>query len=159
MMHFSGIQKTFSYLQKNYGSCDEIFPLLCPVREKDWIDGWQYRMIHSHSGLIEQDCVFATLHRTDLESIWQVTHYDRSNYFIEFLRITPAENVVKIHIQLQPIDEQLTQTHIKYQYTALNEQQNVYIETELEKDFNGNMKYWEQAINYYLKTGLMLKRT
>ena len=158
-MDFVGIQKTLKFTQENTGSINEVFPLLCPVREGDWLDGWEYRMIHSSSGLIERDCVFATPHHGKMETVWHVPQYDTVNYKIEFLIFTPAENVVKINIQLEKINEHLTKTHISYQYTALSEEQNSFIETELEKSFVESMRWWEKSINYYLKTGKMLKRT
>ena len=68
-MEFVGIQKTFEFTRENTGSIDEVFPLLCPVRERDWLDGWEFRMIHSSSGLIEKDCVFATPHHGKLETV------------------------------------------------------------------------------------------
>ncbi len=36
-------------------ACPEVvFPLLSPVREAEWIDGWSCEMIHSESGLAEE---------------------------------------------------------------------------------------------------------
>ena len=155
-MKFKGIQQTHSYTQINNGNIEQVFPLLCPVREKDWLDGWDYKMIHSESGLIEKDCIFTTPNNGKLETIWHVTQYDKLNYKIEFLRLTPAENVVKINIQLEKINKQQTKAMIEYQYTALNEEQNKFIETELKQSFTDSMKWWEKAINHYLETGKML---
>jgi hypothetical protein len=31
---------TRSYKQRLVASVSKVFPLLCPVREADWIDGW-----------------------------------------------------------------------------------------------------------------------
>ncbi len=107
-MEFKGIQKSLNFTQSNTGSIEEVFPLLCPVREKDWLDGWDYRMIYSSSGLIEKDCVFTTLHHGKFETVWHVTQYDKVNYKIEFLRVTPSENVVKINIHLERVNEQQT---------------------------------------------------
>jgi len=120
-------------MQTNNGNIDQVFPLLCPVRELDWLDSWNYKMIHSNSGLIEKDCVFTTPHHVDFETIWYVTQYDKSNYKIEFVRVTPNENVVKINIQLEKINEQKTRVIIDYQYTALNEEQNKFIKEELKQ--------------------------
>ena len=145
-------------MQTNNGNIDQVFPLLCPVRELDWLDGWNYKMIHSNSGLIEKDCVFATPHHGDFETIWYVTQYDKSNYKIEFVRVTPNENVVKINIQLEKINEQQIRTIIDYQYTALNEEQNKFINEKLKQSFNESMEWWEKAINHYLKTDKMLKK-
>ena len=158
-MSFTGKQKTLMYTQLNNASPDEVFPLLCPFREKDWLEGWDYQMIHSKSGLIEQDCVFTTPHHGDQVTVWQVTQYDTIKKRIEFLRVTPKENIVKINISLSPNDIGHTLVHISYQYTALNKAQNDFIENELEQVFNGNMEWWEKAINHYLEFGQMLKKS
>ena len=157
-MSFTGKQKTFSYMQTNNGNIKDVFPLLCPVREADWLDGWTYKMIHSKSGLIEQDCVFTTPHHGQQETIWQVTQYDAENYKIEFLRVTPGENIVKINIGLEEVDNEQTTVFIDYQFTALSEKQNNFIENKLETEFNASMQWWEKAINHYLETGQMLKK-
>ncbi|MTI87955.1 MAG: hypothetical protein FH748_08310 [Balneolaceae bacterium] len=157
-MEFRGKQKICYYTQLNYGSRDDVFPLLCPVREKDWLDGWDFTMIHSESGLIEQDCVFTTPHHGEFETTWHVTQHDSKEYLIEFLRVTPRENVVRINITLHKVAENETEVHISYQYTALTEEQNHFIKNELEHSFEESMHWWEQAINHYLETGKMLRK-
>ncbi|MCP4459298.1 MAG: hypothetical protein GY816_14955 [Cytophagales bacterium] len=157
-MKFKGLQKTFKYKQINTGNIDDVFPLLCPVREKDWIDGWDYEMIHSHSGLIEKNCVFSTPNHGSESTTWHVTQFNKKNFTIEFLRMTPDENVVRINIELEPENDTTTICRIAYQYTALNEDQNVFIQTKLGDQFESSMIWWEKAINHYLKTGQMLKR-
>ena len=156
-MKFKSIQTTLKRTQLNIGNIKDVFPLLCPVREKDWLVDWDYEMIYSQSGLVEKDCVFSTPYENDVDTIWQVTQYDKTNYIIEFLRVTPYENVVKINIQLEKVDEYSTKSHISYQYTALNEKQNEFIKNDLEKTFNKSMNWWEKAINHYLQNGEMLK--
>jgi len=152
------IQKTFSYNQINTGKIKEVFPLLCPVRERDWIDGWDCKMIHSISGLIEKNCVFTTQFEKNVETIWHVIQYDKKNYTIEFLRVTPNENTVRINIQLEKIDKQTTKSSISYMFTILNEKEIVTKMNEVEQSFLDSMTYWEKAINYYLTTGKMLKK-
>ncbi|MGI9537489.1 MAG: hypothetical protein ACR2PB_10480, partial [Desulfocapsaceae bacterium] len=39
---------------------EKVFPLLCPVREYEWIPQWQCEMIYSRSGVAELGCVFST---------------------------------------------------------------------------------------------------
>ncbi len=157
-MDFIGIQKTLTRVQINHGPVEKVFPLLCPVREKEWLDGWDFTMIHSQSGLIEQDCVFITPDQGEPDTVWQVTQYDSQKHVIEFLRVTPQMNVVKINIRLEAQDAQTTRTFISYRYTALNEKQNLFIKEELEKQFTAAMDWWEKAINHYLATGRMLKK-
>ena len=127
------------------------------MRETDWLDGWDYKMIKSSSGLIEKHCVFTTLHHGKFETVWHVTQYDKINYKIEFLRLTPTENVVKINIQLERINGQQTKAFIDYQYTTLCEEQNRFKETDLEKVFLESME-WKRSINPYSETGIKLKK-
>ena len=47
-----------TYVQKLVASPAEVFPLLCPVREADWLDGWDPLEVWSRSGVAEPDCVF-----------------------------------------------------------------------------------------------------
>jgi hypothetical protein len=37
----------------------QVFPLLCPVEELKWIDGWNFRMHYSKSGRNEPQCIFS----------------------------------------------------------------------------------------------------
>lgn len=149
-------QKTFEYTQLNTGAIEEVFPLLCPVREKDWLDGWDYKMVHSLSGLIEHNCVFTTINPKKIETIWHVTQYDRINYKIEFLRVAPNENTVKINIHLEPKNEIITKALIKYTYTFLQKNITIKMIDATEKSFKKSMDWWEKSINYYLKTEKML---
>lgn len=155
---FKGKRKTLTNTQINFGSIDKVFPLLCPVREAKWIDGWSYKMIFSKSGLIEKDCVFTTPHHGNFDTVWQVTQYDTKRYIIEFLRHSPEQEIVKINIKLTKKDNYTTQTEIEYQYTSLNEERNEYYENELENEFSESMNWWKNAINHFLETGEMLQK-
>ncbi|TNE48782.1 MAG: hypothetical protein EP344_18545 [Bacteroidetes bacterium] len=157
-MPYTGMQKTLTFRQTNTANINQVFPLLCPVREKDWLDGWEYRMIWSESGLIEKDCVFATPAADGLETIWQVTQYSSQTYTLEFVRWAPGKNTVRINIQLDPVDAGTTTALITYRYTALSEAENTYLADQLEQDFLASMHWWEKAINYYLRNGRMLRK-
>jgi hypothetical protein len=155
-MAFNGFRRSKTYKQINMGSPEMVFPLLCPVREKDWIDGWDYKMIFSKSGLIEKGCVFSTSHHGSAETIWYVTDHDPSSHRIQFLRVTPNEEVVKIDITLSDNGNGTTTSLICYQYTGLTESKNQWIGQELDSEFEKNMVYWEKAINHFLQNGIKL---
>ena len=46
---------TLSHSQRIEAPPARVFPLICPVRETEWLDGWgeQLEVIHSDSGLAE----------------------------------------------------------------------------------------------------------
>ena len=159
MEEFRGVQRTLTFKQRNLASPDKVFPLLCPVLELDWLDGWHYRMIHSVSGVAEENCVFATPNHGTKETIWHITKHDAANHEVEFVRVTPEESVVRINIKLSDSESGETDAFISYQYTGLNPEQNKYITNGLEKDFTQSMEWWEKAINHYLKTGIKLMKT
>lgn len=150
-------RKTFAYQQQHKASTKQVFPLLCPERERDWLEGWDYQMIYSESGLIEKDCIFQTNHNGQ-HSTWMVTKYDQTQKSIEFFKLSPGECVIKINIDLEDLKDGMCQSNIQYQYTAVNLKQADFIENHMEEFFNLNMQWWEKAINHYLKTGQMLKK-
>jgi len=157
-MCFSAVRKTLTFKQLNNATPEKVFPLLSPVKEKDWLDGWDYEMIYSNSGLIEKNCVFSTSNPDEMDTIWHVTQHNPEKFEVEFLRVAPKENVVRINIKLTPIENDKTEAEIVYQYTGLNKEQNEFINSGLESKFDKSMKWWEKSINHYLETGKMLKK-
>ncbi|RUT77626.1 hypothetical protein [Ancylomarina longa] len=133
-----------------------MFPLFCPVREKDWLHRWAYRMIFLKSGFAEKDCVFATLHQGAEETIWFVTKYKLEELIIEFVRHTLDQEVVKISIHLIENKGENIITNISYQDTVLNKERETYMNKEFKNDFAESMIWWGKAINYYLRSGKML---
>ncbi|MGD8426949.1 MAG: hypothetical protein PVH63_04915 [Balneolaceae bacterium] len=151
-------QRTLSYTQKIKGTPREIFPLLCPERECDWLDGWDYEMIHSQSGFAEGNCVFKTPMHGKNDTYWVVSRYDPENFIIEFVRFTLPEVIVQIAIQVLGSASDFTDVRVSYTYTALSRAQLEYLKNQLEDDFEDSMSWWEKSMNYYLEMGEMLKR-
>ena len=72
---------TRKYKQTLYGKKEDIFELLCPVREKEWLRGWDYKMIYSESGFAEKGCIFET--DNDFGSFqWVMTKYDKNDFTV-----------------------------------------------------------------------------
>ena len=149
------LQYTKTYTQKLEGSKSEIFPLLCPVRERDWLDGWECEIIYSKSGINEEGCVFTTSHHSEKPAVWVTTKYDFEKGIIQFARVSEGEEAVKIDIHLIEKKND-TECKISYQYTALNPVRKQYLRDNLDNKFYQSMQWWEKAINYYLRTGEML---
>lgn len=143
------MQQTFSYIQQHPFSAQAVFSLLCPVREKDWLDGWDYTLIHSVSGLVEQDAVFSTPHHGAHPTTWIVTHHDPEAFQVSFARVTPGEMAVQIRIQVSALGAQASESHIQYQFTPLSEKGTL----PAVADFRRDMQFWEKALNHYLATG------
>lgn len=153
MAEFHGKRVTHVYTQTNLAAPEQVFPLLCPVREADWVPGWEYRLIYSESGLAESGCVFVTPNQDGSETTWVVTEYDSVMFRIGFAWVNPGVVAAEIRIWLEPNSAGKTTAHIDYTYTGLSVEGNREVERYDEKWFQHKMQSWEAAINHYLRTG------
>lgn len=143
--------------QRIIAAPDKVFPLLEPVREAEWLDGWEYEMIYSASGFGEEGCVFKTAHHHEAETIWVVTKRDETNHRVEFVMTTPDSRVGQLQIQLEDNRDGTTSAHISYTFTALSEEGNRFVDDYTEEAFNHRMLHWERSMNHFLETGNVLK--
>lgn len=160
MTTFKSYRVEHEYTQTNPATPDKVFPLLCPVREADWLPGWQYRLIYSDSGVAELGCVFATPNSPNTsdphaapETTWIVTDYDPAAFRIAFVWINPGRIITELRIQLTPGAEGTTRSHIRYRYTGLSPEGNQELSGYDKKQFESKMQNWERTINHYLQTG------
>jgi hypothetical protein len=160
MTDFQGRRVTHEYTQTNFASPMAVFPLLCPVREAEWVPGWQYRLIYSNSGVAEAGCVFIT-EEDGRETTWVVTEYDAERFRIRFVWVNPGMVSAQIRIELEPVgtpDAPLkTAARIRYTYTGLSPDGNREVERYDEGWFRKKMLGWEAAINHYLQTGKLIE--
>ena len=144
---------THEYTQTNDAPPEIIFPMLCPVREADWVPGWQYKMIYSKSGVAEAGCVFTTPNEDGTETTWLVTEYDPATFRIAFAWVNPGQVAAQIGISLNHNSQGTTSALIRYTYTGLSAAGNHEVERYDQKWFEQKMQGWEAAINHYLRTG------
>lgn len=138
------------------GRADDIFPLLCPVREYDWIQPWQCEMVYTDSGRAELDCVFKTNFPDDgPEDTWVVSRYEPPKR-IEFVRINPIRSI-RYCIDLIQQDDGSTQAIWKQVITALNSNGDNFIAGFTDEAYYGELRILQNMINHFLKTGEMLK--
>jgi hypothetical protein len=155
MSEFQGKRVTHEYAQHNVAPPERVFPLLCPVREAEWVPGWRYRLIYSESGVAEDGCVFITPNEDGTETTWVVTAYDPASFCIGFAWVNPGLVAAQTRISLSRRAEAPghTTARIQYVYTGLSPQGNREIERYDQKWFHHKMQNWEVAINHYLQTG------
>jgi hypothetical protein len=126
----------------------DIYPLLCPVREYEWIDGWKCDMVKSESGVNEKGCIF----RTNFDGfggpeIWVTSVYE-PNERLEFVRTSP-DLVTLYEIELNPVAGGTNLTWSQY-VTALNENGNLLLEKRDPKQYNEMIKSLETKLDVYL---------
>lgn len=155
MSEFQGKRVAHEYTQNNVAPPEKVFPLLCPVREADWVPGWLYRVIYSESGVAEYGCVFVTPNEDGTETTWVVTDYEPGSFHIAFAWVNPGLVAAQITISLSGSAEAPGHTSalIQYIYTGLSPEGNREVERYDPKWFRHKMQSWEEAINHYLQTG------
>lgn len=149
---------TRTYRQTINAPPDEVFPLLCPVREAEWLDGWQYAMIYSESGLIEEGAVFSTPHEGEEDTVWIVTKHDPREREVEFARFTHESRVCVLKIEVRPEESGSSHVDISYTYTGLTPAGNDFIDNFSEDGFLDAVTFWEKSMNHYLQTGTKLRK-
>ena len=132
-----------------------MFPLLCPVREVDWIDGWDPVAVWSESGVAEPDCVFTT-NADDVEAVWFVTRHSPDAGIVEMLKITPGVTACKLAIRLVASGRG-TEAEVTYSHTSLGPAGDELVDGFTDEYYLQFMEEWEARLNHYLTTGTMLR--
>lgn len=135
----------------------QVFPLLCPVREYDWIPHWRCELLYSLSGFAELGCVF----KTDFgdqwgPEIWVVSHY-RPAEGISFVR-TGAMRTTRYEITLagdRPGTAVTPVTHLTWrqEVTGLNIEGNRLVAAASAGEFRAMMAALDRMLGHYLATG------
>lgn len=105
-------------------SPDAIFPLLCPVRETEWVPGWDPELVLSTTGHAETGAVFITpgAHAPDdATAIWIVTEHDPEAHVVAFVKVTPNHTVARIRFALAPDDADSCVADVTYTFTGLSD--------------------------------------
>ena len=133
---------------------EKLFPLLCPVREADYLPGWQYRLVYSQSGLAEPGCVFTTPNDAGAETTWIVTEHQPPRR-VDFVWVQPGMLAARLAFTLQPAGP-ATELRARYEYTALSDAGGAQLATFTDAWFAQKMTGFGKALGHYLATGEML---
>jgi hypothetical protein len=146
---------TRTYTQRLVAPPTKVFPLLCPVREADWIEGWNPQVVFTASGFAEPDCVFLT-DADPGHAIWYITRHEPDKGFLEMIKITPAVTACKLTIQLRK-SATGSEAVITYSHTSLGPAGDAFVASFTEEHYRQFMREWETRINHYLTHGTALR--
>jgi hypothetical protein len=151
-MPFQAERVVRTYTQTINSTPDVIFPLLCPVRESDWLEGWKYTMLYSSSGVAELGAIFSTPQEGESDTIWIVTKHDPQEHEVEFARVTPGSRAAFIRIKVIPAASNSSYVAIEYTHTALTPEGIAFVRGYSEDEFLNMVQTWERSMNQYLET-------
>ena len=133
---------------------DNIFPLLCPTTELDWLPGWDCELMHTKSGYSEFNCIFKTGFM-GFDELFICTRYEK-NHAIDYLRIS-EHACGKLEIKLIDHCDGTTTTIWLIILSALDENGNDMLKHISEtSDLFDNVL---DSLEYYLKYGDMINET
>ena len=150
---FKARRITRNYIQTVNAEPSRVHALICPVKEAEWLDGWDYDLIFSHSGVAEPGCVFISRSPGEKDTIWLITKRDDQTFETEFARITPESRVTHVVVRIEDGGNHKSRVDITYTITALTEAGNTFSDNFTEENFIKDMKFWEATMNLYLETG------
>jgi len=138
------------------GPVAAVFPLFGAVREKEWAEGWDLRLVCSTTGVLDEHMVFQTKTEYDGEEsdkTWVVSRLEPERAFVEYTVFTTAR---LYWITIRCRDDaggKATLAEVTYTFTALTKAGQALIEKAARDMFARELKDWEEAINHYLAGG------
>ncbi|MFC1834346.1 hypothetical protein ACFL2Q_06395 [Thermodesulfobacteriota bacterium] len=157
MHEFKAKRVTRVFSERIEAPRSKVFPLLCPVREYDWLSGWSCDMIYSDSSVVEDNCIFKTGFLGHGEEIWVTTRYDEQDFIKEFVVVNPSSRVLKLDVRLNDLGDDCTEARWTFTITALNESGNSMVDGFTEGVHRNFMGLVAKSLKLYCETGTMLK--
>lgn len=145
------VRATRTYTQRLVAGPAAVFPLLCPVREADWLEGWDPLLVVTASGVAEPDCVFTTPTDTG-EAVWYVTRHEPEAGFVEMLKITPRVTACRLTIRVRPAAGG-SEAEVTYSHTSLGPVGDAFVASFTEDFYREFVRDWEARVNHYLVHG------
>lgn len=147
------------YRQAINATPDTVFPLLCPVREMDWLAGWRPHWVLSASGVAERHCVFQTPGDDGPDApaaVWVVTRHDPRALQVEMVKVAPGHTVTCLEVSLAPRGSDGTWAEVNYEFTAIGPAGDRFLDACTPAWYREFMQRWETAMNHFLETGRAL---
>jgi hypothetical protein len=135
-------------------SPEQVFPLLCPVLEFRWLPHWRCDLLHSSSGVAEEDCVFRTMLPQGGAMTWVVSRYDPPAR-IEFSCFASALYVFRLKIVLSPEAGSARLDWIR-RWLSLSPEGDAWIAGCSQSEHEKDVDFLRRALTHYLATGKML---
>ena len=133
----------------------QVFPLLCPVREYQWLAHWRCELLHSASRLAEEDCVFRTDFPDQGPVLWVVSRYEPPAR-IEFTCFVADSHVQRLKIALT-VEGETTRLDWTNRWLSVSPRGAAWLAAWPANEHAKKMDNLRRALTHYLTTGEMLR--
>lgn len=134
-----------------------VFPLLCPVKEVDWIDGWEdvCTLVYTDSGIAEEACIFETDIPLEGKALWICSDYDAKNTQIEYIKHLFGKAIIKWRMIVRDLPGGRSAIHSVYVATSLGKEGKAYVKSMGDKGATELLTGLQERVNYYVTHGRM----
>jgi uncharacterized protein YmfQ (DUF2313 family) len=143
------VRVSHRYTQHINAGASKVLPLLCPVREREWIPGWDPMLVITESGVAEPGAVFLT-EVEGREATWLITEHDPGTGRISMVEIVPSLVVIALEISVRTVGPSDTACDVSHTYTALSPDGEAFVRERTPEWYQGFMTKWEELLNVYL---------
>jgi hypothetical protein len=141
---------------------EEVFPLICPVREYDWIPGWKCTLVFCPNGRNEKDVVFKEkmsspflLAKIGARTTWTTVLHDKSNNRVHFRWDTKISSSL-YKMELFPVDSSQTRCTISLNFQINNDSQLTKLKPNSKYKIAFLIEGLASMLKHYCETGEQL---
>jgi hypothetical protein len=135
---------------------ERVFPLLCPVREYEWLPYWTCQLVYCANGRAEAGCVFTTDQADGGSMTWVVTAYEPPAH-IQFTVMKAGSHVWTLDICLTSVGSDSCRLEWRHTFTGLSEAGNQFLAEYTEEKHYTHLQRIERCLRHFLDTGRLLK--
>lgn len=150
-MQFQATQYSRNGIIQCKATVEEVFPLLCPKKEEEWIPGWECETIWSNSGYNEESAIFKTVKPYGTELYWTTLQYDINSKIVDFLLTAPRLYMFRFKIEIHVSSDSLLSITFTQTFTSISEEGNILLKRYRSEDFGERLKNLEEFMNRYLE--------
>jgi len=150
-MEFQATQVTRNGDVHCKATIEEVFPLLCPKREEEWIPGWECETIWSKSGYNEEGAIFRTVKPYDTELYWTTLQYDIKGKIVDFLITAPHLFVFRFIIKIHENGNGFLTIRFNQVFTSIAEEGDTFLKGYESQDFGARLKNIKGFMNSHLE--------
>ncbi|MBN1829616.1 MAG: hypothetical protein JW884_10800 [Deltaproteobacteria bacterium] len=150
-MKFEARQFTRSGVIRCKATVEEVFPLLCPKREEEWIPGWECETVRSLSGYNESGAIFRTTKPYGTELYWNTLEYDIDRRRVDFLIMAPRLYMFRFRIEIAAGDDGVLALTFTQTFTSVSEEGSALLKRYEADDFPARLKDLEAFMTRHLE--------
>ena len=151
-----GVRRAFTFEAPLPAPAERVFPLLCPIREEAWIEGWRASVVHSKSGVAEDNAVFET--RLWSRETWITSRYEPDALRVEYAIVSGRHATLRLDLALLAEAGDRCRLRITRTYTGVDLPGRAKVRALTDAQVRSEDALLAAQLSHYLRTGEMLRR-